>query len=132
MRRPARDGAGYLLDALERLDQRPADIERIAGFVDEVADAPTTRGPSAGLGQDIRLRGPGVIGSGLQLDGETIQLSAFTSSDGSQRALRTHRPTEPATLTSTARAAPPRGATHGVFGSRFREIGVYSPEIGCY
>ncbi len=32
--------AGYLLDALERLDQRPADIERIAGFVDEVADAP--------------------------------------------------------------------------------------------
>ena len=31
---------GYLLDALERLDQRPADIERIAGFVDEVADAP--------------------------------------------------------------------------------------------
>ena len=31
-----------LLDALERLDQRPADIERIAGFVDEVADAPST------------------------------------------------------------------------------------------
>ncbi len=34
--------AGYLLDALERLDQRPADIERIAGFVDEVADAPAS------------------------------------------------------------------------------------------
>jgi len=78
--------AGYLLDALERLDQRPADIERIAGFVDEVADAPATRGSSAGLGQDVRLRGPGVIGSGLELDGELIQLSAFTSSDGGQRA----------------------------------------------
>jgi hypothetical protein len=78
--------AGYLLDALERLDQRPADIERIGGFVDEVADAPATRGPSAGIGEDVRLRGPGVIGSGLELDGELIQLSAFTSSDGGQRA----------------------------------------------
>jgi hypothetical protein len=78
--------AGYLLDALERLDRRPADIERIAGFVDEAADAPATRGASAGLGEDVRLRGPGVIGSGLELDGELIQLSAFTSSDGGQRA----------------------------------------------
>jgi len=78
--------AGYLLDALERLDQRPAGIERIAGFVDEVADAPSSRGVSAGLGADVRLRGPGVIGSGLELDGELIQLSAFTSSDGGARA----------------------------------------------
>jgi hypothetical protein len=78
--------AGYLLDALERIDRRPTDGERIAGFVDEVADAVVTRGPSAGLGEDVRLRGPGVIGSGLELDGETIQLSAFTSSDGGQRA----------------------------------------------
>jgi len=78
--------AGYLLDTLERLDQRPADIERIGGFVDEVADAPSTRGRSAGVGEDVRLRGPGVIGSGLELDGELIQLSAFTSSDGGQRA----------------------------------------------
>jgi len=77
---------GYLLDALERLDQRPGDIERIGGFVDEVADAPSPRGRSAGIGEDVRLRGPGVIGSGLELDGELIQLSAFTSSDGGQRA----------------------------------------------
>jgi hypothetical protein len=78
--------AGYLLDALERLDGRPADPERIAGFVDEVADAVVTRGPSAGLGEDVRLRGPGVVGSGLELDSELIQLSAFTSDDGGQRA----------------------------------------------
>ena len=91
--------AGYLLDALERLDQRPADVERIAGFVDEVADAAVTRGPSAGLGEDVRLRGPGVIGSGLELDGERIQLSAFTSSDGGQTGLRAHRPAQPAALT---------------------------------
>ena len=74
--------AGYLLDALERLDGRATSVERIAAFVDTVGEANVTRGPSAGLGQDLRVRGPGVIGSGLELDGETIQLSAFTSDDG--------------------------------------------------
>jgi hypothetical protein len=36
------------------------------GFVDEVADAQVVRGPSAGLGSDLRLKGPGVLGSGLR------------------------------------------------------------------
>ncbi len=78
--------AGYLLDALERLDGKPTHVERIAGFVDEIADAVVSRGPSAGLGSDVRLRGPGVVGSGLELDGERIQLSAFTSDGGGSRA----------------------------------------------
>ena len=78
--------AGYLLDALERLDQQPAPGERIAGFVDEVTHASITRGRSAGLGEDVRLRGSGVIGSGLELDGERIQLSAFTSDGRADRA----------------------------------------------
>jgi hypothetical protein len=78
--------AGYLLDALERLDQRASSVERIAAFVDEIGAAPATRGPSAGLGEDLRLRGPGVVGSGLVLDGEVIQLSAFTSEDSGARA----------------------------------------------
>jgi hypothetical protein len=34
----------------------------------------------------VRLRGTGVIGSGLELDGEVIQLSAFTSEDEGSRA----------------------------------------------
>ena len=74
--------AGYLLDALERLDQRASAVERVSAFVDEVGAPSATHGPSAGLGEDVRLRGPGVIGSGLALDDETIQLSAFTSEDG--------------------------------------------------
>ena len=78
--------AGYLLDALERLDGAATAAERIAAFVEKVAGAPSTRGPSAGLGEDVRLRGPGVIGSGLELDGELVQLSAFTSDGGSERA----------------------------------------------
>jgi len=34
----------------------------------------------------VRLRGENVIGSGLELEGELIQLSAFTSRDGGRRA----------------------------------------------
>jgi hypothetical protein len=79
--------AGYLLDALERLGGRATSVERTVEFVDDVGEAHVTRGASAGLGEDVRLRGPGVIGSGLGLDGETIQLSAFTSADGGARAL---------------------------------------------
>ena len=75
--------AGYLLDALEQLDGRPTALERLLGFVDEVADAPVTRRPSAGRGLDLRLSGPGVLGSGLDLAGETIQLSAFTADGAS-------------------------------------------------
>ena len=61
-------------------------MERIARFVDDVGAARRTRGPSAGLGEDLRLRGDDVIGSGLELDSETIQLSAFTSDDMGERA----------------------------------------------
>lgn len=78
--------AGYLLDALERLDGRATSVERVARFVDAVAAARVTRGPSPGLGDDARLRGDGVIGSGVSLGGETIQLSAFTSDDAGERA----------------------------------------------
>jgi hypothetical protein len=78
--------AGYLLDALERLDGRPTSVEWISAFVEELGEARATRGPSAGLGEDVRLRGEGVVGSGLVLDGETIQLSAFTSDDAGAEA----------------------------------------------
>jgi len=78
--------AGYLLDALERLDRRATSVERVAQFADAVGSARATRGPSAGLGADVRLRGEGVIGSGLELNDETIQLSAFTSDDTGERA----------------------------------------------
>ena len=78
--------AGYLLDALERLGGRATSVERVSTFVASIAEAHATRGPSAGLGDDVRLRSPGVVGSGLELDGEVIQLSAFTSEDSGTRA----------------------------------------------
>jgi hypothetical protein len=84
---------GYLLDALERLD-RPAEpaATGIAGFVDTLAAGTATRGPSAGLGEDVRMTGAGVIGSGLELDGELLQLSAFTSTGEGAPAGRIARP----------------------------------------
>jgi hypothetical protein len=70
---------GYLLDALEQLDLPATPPKRLLGFADEVVDAPLTRGPAAGLGTDVRLRGPAVLGSGLELEGEAIQLSAYST-----------------------------------------------------
>ena len=78
--------AGYLLDAVERLDGKPTAREAVDAFVGSIGAALTTRQPSAGLGEDVRLRGERVIGSALELEGETIQLSAFRSEDGGRRA----------------------------------------------
>jgi hypothetical protein len=47
---------------------------------------------SEGLGEDLRLTGRGVLGSGLELDGELIQLSAFTDGDALDRPGRIARP----------------------------------------
>jgi len=80
--------AGYLLDALERLDGEPTPFAVLPTFLYWVDAAEPSRQPSAGLGQDVRLRGEQVIGSGLELDEELIQLSAFRSEDGGRRAFR--------------------------------------------
>lgn len=73
---------GYLLDALERLDGEPAPVARLGAFARTVERAERERRPSIGLGEDIRLRGEGVIGSGLEVEGELVQMSAFSLPDG--------------------------------------------------
>jgi hypothetical protein len=50
----------------------------LEGFVGAVHAAPGRRQPSPSLGEDVRLAGDGVVGSGLELDGEELQLSAYT------------------------------------------------------
>jgi hypothetical protein len=67
---------GYLLDALEHLDENAADVEP---FVVAVTEARRSRRASVALGEDVRLRGDGVVGSGLELDAELIQLCAYSS-----------------------------------------------------
>lgn len=74
--------AGYLLDALDRLGQAPAAPTASRDFVSQLATVAVNHRGSAGRGNDLRLSGERILGSGLELDGELLQLSAFTR-DGS-------------------------------------------------
>ena len=69
---------GYLLDGLDHLHDAPTPGDRIAAFADAVEAAPRSLRSSPGLGDDVRLHGVDTAGSGLVVDGETIQLSAYT------------------------------------------------------
>lgn len=76
---------GYLLDAIEHLDSKPAREEQLADFAATAAAAPARRQSSAGLGEDLRLAGTGVVGSGLTLEAELLQLSVFSADDEGTR-----------------------------------------------
>lgn len=83
---------GYLLDALEVVGAPPASADTLADFAERVDAAPRNRRASAGKGEDVRLAAAGVVGSGLELDGELLQLSAFTTDGGPVRGSRIARP----------------------------------------
>jgi hypothetical protein len=74
---------GYLLDAIEFLNANASGDPE--SFLSALAEAPRSRGPSAGLGEDVRVRGDGIVGSGLELDGELVQLCAFSSGNEGSR-----------------------------------------------
>lgn len=76
---------GYLLDAVERLDGGPASEEQLAGFLAAAAAAPSKRQSSAGLGEDLRLAGTGLVGSGHILDEELVQLCLFSADEEQPR-----------------------------------------------
>ncbi len=68
---------GYMLDAMHALDGTPAPDDAAAAFMTVVERAERRPRQAAGLGTDVRLGSPDVVGSALELDGETIQLTAF-------------------------------------------------------
>ena len=69
--------AGYLLDAREHTtDDKPSDVD---AFLERTLKAPRSRRASAGLGEDVRLAADNLVGSGLDLDEELIQLCAFST-----------------------------------------------------
>jgi hypothetical protein len=76
---------GYLLDGLERLDRKPARRERMADFIAAIAAQPQRRSQSVGLGDDLRLAGADVVGSGLIVGDEVLQLSSFTTAGATSR-----------------------------------------------
>jgi hypothetical protein len=66
--------------------------------VGDLAAATVTARPSAGLGTDVRLLGVSTVGSGLVLDDEVLQITAYRNhTDDMQppvaRAARIARPT---------------------------------------
>jgi hypothetical protein len=68
---------GYLLDALERLDGPAAPPGRPEAFLGRLLAAARRREPSPGLGDDLRLTAKGLVGAGLEVGGELVQLSGF-------------------------------------------------------
>jgi ARG and Rhodanese-Phosphatase-superfamily-associated Protein domain len=68
---------GYLLDALDQLDRPEAGPEPMNRLLHRLALAAPRRQPSAGKGVDLRARTKSITVTGLELDGELLQLSAY-------------------------------------------------------
>ena len=84
---------GYLLDGLRHIEDAPTASEMIARFIDNVTTAPRSQRPSPGLGLGLEQRlhgdtatrrhGDTISGSGLALNDELLQLSAYSRDDQS-------------------------------------------------
>jgi hypothetical protein len=81
---------GYLLDGIEHRG-KPAEAATLNEFLAALPKLPQRRSQSAGLGDDLRMAGDGVVASGLTLGDELLQLSAFTS-EGEATRTRVARP----------------------------------------
>jgi hypothetical protein len=68
---------GYLMDALDQLDRPAAGIEPANRLLYRLSLVPLTRRPSAGLGIDLRAQTKTVAATGLEHEGELLQLSAY-------------------------------------------------------
>jgi hypothetical protein len=68
---------GYLMDALDQLDRPAAGIEPANRLLHRLALVSVSRRASAGLGIDLRVHTKSVAATGLELDGEILQLSAY-------------------------------------------------------
>ena len=91
---------GYVLDALSYVDGEGITQDDAAVFMGQVMAAKVTRRPSAGLGSDLRLQAAHAVGSGLELDGEVLQLTAYRT-EGTDGAHRT--PARPARIARPTR-----------------------------
>ncbi len=68
---------GYLMDALDQLDRPASGIEPLNRLLHRLSLVPIARHASAGLGTDLRAQTASVTATGLELDGELVQLSAY-------------------------------------------------------
>lgn len=68
---------GYALDALENPEAAPPSIDEARAFVHRVTGAKVEDHEAVGLGRDLRFAEDGIAGSGLENEGELVQLTAF-------------------------------------------------------
>ena len=71
---------GYALDALGAAEAGP-DPEAAGSFLHEALAAPRVPTRTPGMGCGVAIGTPGLIGSGLELERELIQLAAFPAGD---------------------------------------------------
>ena len=77
----------YALDAIEYSELSGSahavpTTEGVAGFLQEIRDAATEVHAGVGLGTDVRLTGPRIVGGALVHDDRVVHLSAFRKQDG--------------------------------------------------
>ncbi len=65
------------MDALDQLDRPAAGIEPVNRMLHRLSLVPLSRRRSAGLGTDLRAATKLVAATGLELDAELLQLSAY-------------------------------------------------------
>ena len=71
-------GDAYLLEALHGGGKPRKTGPKVAqGFLHRAAACATLRTPSLGLGEEMEIRGEGLVGAGLIFDGRLCHLSAF-------------------------------------------------------
>jgi hypothetical protein len=70
----------YGLDALDRGGERPGRARRDpARFVASVSRTAVEKFPAVGVGDDLRLRSPRIVGAALAVDDELVHLLAFAN-----------------------------------------------------
>jgi hypothetical protein len=72
---------GYALDALDSPESEP-DGEAAEAFLRDALGAPRLETRTAGMGNGLAIGSPALLGSGLEVSGELIQLSAFPVDSG--------------------------------------------------
>ena len=72
---------GYAVDALEQPQAPPAQDPAVVGmeFLEALQVCSAEPFPAPGLGQNVRLRGRGLVGAVLVVEGEAMHVEAFPS-----------------------------------------------------
>lgn len=76
--------SSYALDAMEEFTPSGnVTLDQVKAFLTALAAAASQRYPTAGLGENVRLEAPGLVGAVLDVDGSCVHLAAFPATQPS-------------------------------------------------